>query len=93
MKTHKCPNCKARDHRGQYCHPCAAIYRKVRRFQRLIKDDKVIMPHRTPAGLVFFVPDADADVVEWLDKRGKMPDMQAVRDKALRMTIKALLEG
>lgn len=91
--THKCPNCKALGHRVGYCTKCAAIYRKVRRFMAMNEFDWHTKAINTPAGFVYVVEEPDAEVVAWLTKRDKMPDMEARRDSAKVRTIRSILSA
>lgn len=62
------------------------IFRQVRRWRRA----DLIRKMNTPAGFVFWVDEPPKDVRAWLERRGKLPDIQAAKDRALRMTIQSI---
>lgn len=89
----KCSNCKAPDHRG-YCPTCRGVFIRVRRWvKKMSKQETAIEAQNTPTFVVYWVADPPKDVREWLEKRGKMPDMEALRNKARLMSVRAAINA
>jgi hypothetical protein len=93
MSAHKCPNCKATVNRAGYCTPCMAIYRKVNKWLRLLKGGHHLKTMTTPAGTVYWIDEPDPEVVEWLTGRGKMPDLDKVKDMSKLMSARSVLSA
>lgn len=75
-----------------------AIYRKVVRWVHLFKwSDKdpwpIFKATNTPAGFVYHMQEPPPEVVEWLTKRGKMPNLKPVREMARAMSARSVLTG
>ena len=70
-----------------------AVYRKVNKWLGMHKDDKVIQELVTPAGSVYYFIQPDTDVEAWLAKRGKLPDLQALRHLAKLWSARSVLSA
>ena len=82
-KTTKCSSCGLPQDRPGYCKPCLATFRKVRKW---LGGDLIIQQ-----GPLFTLVEPDDDVRAWLVARGKLPDLQALRNEAMVRSIRHIL--
>lgn len=69
------------------------IYRKVVRFVKLKDFKDFTKAHNTPAGTTYSIIIPDAEVVQWLTKRGKMPDMMARSYEATVRSLRSVINA
>lgn len=90
---HKCSNCGAPGHRATYCPKCMATYRKVNAWLSNHRLGHTIVKHNTPAGFVYTVLYPDCDVIAWLDKRGKLPNIAVMEERAKLLSARSVLSA